>query len=100
MQVRHYVSNYATFLRFGAMDWEQPFVEATESPDRLESLLRSRMGCVFCARSFWTEELIEVFLAGDQCFMQKRDAVWKLLGVDRYHERWPLIPLEECLKRR
>ena len=91
------MSNYATFLRFGAMDWEKPAAGTQDSP---EMLLRSRVGCAFCARSFWTEELDDVFLQGEQCFMQNPDAVWKLTGVDRYHERWPLIPLEDrCLKK-
>ena len=95
--MRHYVSNYATFLRFGGMDWEQPFVEATKSLDSPETLLRRRIGCAFCARSFWTEELVEVFLHGDHCFMHNANAVWKLLGVERYHERWPLIPLKDSV---
>ena len=97
---QQYVSNYATFLRFGAMDWEKPFVEAAATQDSPEMLLRSWVGCAFCARSFWTEELDDVFLQGEQCFMQNPDAVWTLTGVDRYHERWPLIPLEErCGKK-
>ena len=95
-EVRHYVSNYATFLRFGAMDWEQSFVRAASEQSEPDTLLRRRAGCGFCARSFWSEEMTAVFLSGDSCFMQNRDAVWKLLSVDRYHERWPLIPLEDC----
>ena len=95
-EVRHYVSNYATFLRFGAMDWEQSFVRAASEQSEPDTLLRRRAGCGFCARSFWSEEMTAVLLSGDSCFMQNREAVWKLLSVDRYHERWPLIPLEDC----
>ena len=86
-EVRHYIRNYATFLREARMDWEG-------SGDHS---LRSRLGCCFCARSFWKEELWEVFIAGDQCFMQSSDAVWQLLSVERYQKRWPLIPEEELL---
>ena len=31
----------------------------------------------------------------DECFMQNSPAVWTLLSVDRYHQRWPKIPLTE-----
>ena len=34
-------------------------------------------------------------LAGEQCIMQNSPAVWTLLSVDRYHQRWPKIPLTE-----
>ena len=95
-EVRHYVTNYATFLRFGAMDWEQSFVSAASVYSEPDALLRRRRGCGFCARSFWSEEMAEVYLSGETCFMQNPEAVWKLLSVDRYHERWPLIPLEDC----
>ena len=95
-EVRHYVTNYATFLRFGAMDWEQSFVSAASVHSEPDALLRRRRGCGFCARSFWSEEMAEVYLSGETCFMQNPEAVWKLLSVDRYHERWPLIPLEDC----
>ena len=89
------MSNYATFLRLGAMDWERSLVEAVSQPEAcLEDFLRRRYACVFCARSFWMEDLKDVFLQGDQCFMQNPDAVWELIGVARYHGRWPLIPLE------
>ena len=89
------MSNYATFLRLGAMDWERSLVEAVSQPEAcLEDFLRRRYACVFCARSFWMEDLKDVFLQGDQCFMQNPDAVWELTGVARYHGRWPLIPLE------
>ena len=39
-------------------------------------------------------------MAGPKCFMKKPAAVWAMLSVERYHERWPLIPLEELHKRR
>ena len=86
-EVRHYIRNYATFLREARMDWE--------GSDDIS--LRCRLGCCFCARSFWKEELWEVFIGGDQCFMQSPDAVWQLLSVERYQKRWPLIPEEELL---
>ena len=73
-EVRHYIRNYATFLREARMDWEG-------SEDKS---LRCRLGCCFCARSFWKEELWEVFIGGNQCFMQNPDAVWQLLSVERY----------------
>ena len=84
-EIRQYVSNYATFLRESKMDWEKGAHDS----------LRCRVGCAFCARSFWKEELWEVHLTGELGFMQSPDAVWKLLSVDRYQERWPLIPAEE-----
>ena len=95
MQVRHYVSNYATFLRHAALDWEEHFVSAVHNSEEPVPLLRCRAGCAFCARSFWTEEMSEVFLHGPENFMQNADAVWQLLSVERYHQRWPLIPLKE-----
>ena len=82
-EVRYYVSNYSTFLRHASMDWEGPSL--TE--------LRGGHGCAFCARWFWLEELWAAHLAGEQCFMQNAPAVWTLLSVDRYHQRWPKIPL-------
>ena len=66
-EVRQYVRNYATFLREARIDWE--------GADDVS--LRRRLGCCFCARSFWKEDLLEVFLAGQQCFMLNPDAVWK-----------------------
>ena len=95
MQVRHYVSNYSTFLRHAALDWEEHFVAAVNNSQEPVPLLRCRVGCAFCARSFWTEEMSEVFLHGQKNFMQNAEAVWQLLSVDRYHQRWPLIPLKE-----
>ena len=84
-EVRYYVSNYSTFLRHASMDWEGPCL--TE--------LRGGHGCAFCARWFWLEELWAAHLAGEQYFMQNAPAVWTLLSVDRYHQRWPKIPLTE-----
>ena len=86
-EVRQYVRNYATFLREARMDWD----------GAEDASLRCRLGCCFCARSFWKEELWEVFLAGEQCFMLNPDAVWKFLSVERYKQRWPLIPEAELL---
>ena len=84
-EVRYYVSNYSTFLRHASMDWEGPHLTD----------LRGGRGCAFCARWFWSEEMWPVQLAGEQCFMQNSPAVWTLLSVDRYHQRWPKIPLTE-----
>ena len=85
MEVRHYVGNYAEFLRRSAMDWDAS----------VTSCKRERVGCAFCARSFWRECLRPCFLHGPQCFMAAPGAVWELLSVARYHERWPLIPMED-----
>ena len=85
-EVRQYVRNYATFLREARIDWD--------GADDVS--LRRRLGCCFCARSFWKEDLLEV-LAGQQCFMLNPDAVWKFLSVERYKQRWPLIPESELL---
>ena len=86
-EVRQYVRNYATFLREARIDWD--------GADDVS--LRRRLGCCFCARSFWKEDLLEVFLAGQQCFMLNPDAVWQFLSVERYKQRWPLIPESELL---
>ena len=86
-EVRQSVRNYATFLREARMDWD----------GAEDASLRCRLGCCFCARSFWKEELWEVFLAGEQCFMLNPDAVWKFLSVERYTQQWPLIPEAELL---
>ena len=86
-EVRQYVRNYASFLRESRMDWE----------GAEEATLRRRLGCCFCARSFWKEELFEVFIAGEHSFMMNPDVVWKFLSVERYKERWPLIPEAELL---
>ena len=47
-EVRQYVRNYATFLREARMDWD----------GAEDASLRCRLGCCFCARSFWKEELM------------------------------------------
>ena len=86
-EVRQFVRNYASFLRESRMDWE----------GAEEATLRRRLGCCFCARSFWKEELFEVFIAGEHSFMMNPDVVWKFLSVERYKERWPLIPEAELL---
>ncbi|CAE7311896.1 unnamed protein product [Symbiodinium sp. CCMP2592] len=84
-EVRHYVSNYAEFLRRSAMDWEASAL----------SCARERIGCAFCARCFWRESMQECFLKGPKCFMAAAETVWEMLSVKRYHERWPLIPTKE-----
>ena len=71
-EVRHYVRNYATFLREARMDWE----------GTAEVGLRRRLGCSFCARSFWKEELWEAFLAGEHCFMQVGPALQAEVAAD------------------
>ena len=96
-EVRHYVSNYATFLRSSSMDWELPLrrLKQVGLEDSHDFPRRVRRGCVFCARSFWLEELLDVFLAGAFCFMSNAAAVWELLAVERYKKRWPKIPAAE-----
>ncbi|CAE7026696.1 unnamed protein product [Symbiodinium sp. CCMP2592] len=84
-EVRHYVGNYAEFLRRSAMDWE---ASALSYP-------RERIGCAFCARCFWRESMQECYLKGSKCFMAAADRVWEMVSVKRYHERWPLIPIKE-----
>ena len=83
------------------MDWDLP-QSAAAKLDSASGLLpeerwtpRHRTACVFCARLHWREEIHDRFISGPKCFMEKPDKVWRLLAVDRYHERWPLIPLEE-----
>ena len=51
--------------------------------------------CVFCALLYWSEELVQRFLAGPKCTMRSPLSVAALLSVDRYAERWPRIPREE-----
>lgn len=100
-QVRHYVGNYATFLRHAAMDGEG-FSDSPPcgdddagAPKTFSKLpLRCRVGCAFCARLFWAEQLQDVYLSGVNCFMASPDNVWKLLSMERYQQRWPLIPTE------
>ena len=52
-------------------------------PRELRWQPRQRTACVFCARSHWLEELHDVFLAGEQCFMREPHRVWDLLSVKR-----------------
>lgn len=67
-EIRQYVANYATFLRHARMDWE--------GATNVEASLRCRLGCAFCARSFWQEELRELYLAGEKPFMQSQDGAF------------------------
>ena len=53
------------------------------------------MACVFCAMQDWKASRREVYLAGEKCFMRKPEKVAALLDAEKYHEDWPLIPLEE-----
>ena len=52
---------------------------------------RQIAACVFCARMHWLEQLHSLCIAGEECFMKKPDEVWKMLEVQRYAKRWPLI---------
>ena len=56
---------------------------------------RGIQACVFCARRFWREDLIEAFLSGPSCFMKNPKAVAGMLAWELYHEAWPDIPEEE-----
>ena len=53
------------------------------------------VACVFCAMQDWKPSRHEVYLAGEKCFMRKPEKVAALLDAEKYHESWPLIPLEE-----
>ncbi|CAK0796442.1 unnamed protein product, partial [Prorocentrum cordatum] len=95
---RAIVGNFAEFFGRSATDWESftpEMVAALFSEDGLRPeerwLPRQLAACVFCARSHWLEELHNVYIAGEQCFMAKPNTVWKMLEVSRYRERWPLI---------
>ena len=83
--MRHYVGNYAEFLRRSAMDWE---ASALLYP-------REHIGCAFCARCFWREGMQLCFLQGPKYFMASSETVWEMLSMRRYHERWPLIPMKD-----
>ena len=56
---------------------------------------RARSACVFCARTYWTEELTSCFLAGAQCFMKSPTKVVALSDWRVYRAQWPDIPTEE-----
>ena len=99
---RAIVSNYAEFYARAAGDWEKPsdrMRELAESPGGLPAeerwAPRARSACVFCARSYWTEELTPCFLAGAQCFMKSPARVVALLDWSVYHAQWPNIPADE-----
>ena len=51
--------------------------------------------CVFCAMLHWSEQLKDVYIAGEQCLMKNPSAVADLVSVDCYSEQWPLIPRAE-----
>ena len=99
---RAIVGNFSEFYARGALDWVN-FTEDMKarltSPEGLPPEKRweprCMRACVFCARKLWSEELHWAFLAGKDCFMHAPSKVMRLLSVDRYHDRWPLIPLEE-----
>ena len=95
---RAIVANFAEFYSRSATDWENftpEMIAAFHSDEGLRRedrwMPRQIAACVFCARTYWLEQLHNLFLAGDECFMAKPNAVWKLLEVSRYAKRWPLI---------
>ena len=96
------IANFSEFLARSATDWEGFSPEMEEQLEKPEGLHREkrweprgRAACVFCARKQWIEDLHKVHLAGPQCFMKNRWAVANLLSVERYANRWPLIPYAE-----
>ena len=91
-------ANFSEFFARSAMDWEKFTPE-------MEELLTSGAGlpadsrwsprclqaCVFCARRFWQEELLDVYLAGSWCFMQNPSKVCKMLhysALSKVHRSW------------
>ena len=95
---RTIVANFAEFYGRSATDWENFTTEmkaALKSEEGLRPeqrwLPRQTAACVFCARSHWLEQLHSLDIASDQCFMKEPNTVWKMLEVNRYAERWPLI---------
>ena len=51
--------------------------------------------CAFCAMQRWSEELLQKYIAGPQCFMASPHLVAQELDTDWYKSEWPLIPPEE-----
>ena len=99
-EIRSYVQSFSEFHARAAMDWEglgeDPALDKpTGAAARERWQPRHRAACVFCARTFWFEELLSRYLAGSKCFMQKPQAVWQMLSTAAYSERWPLIPWTE-----
>jgi hypothetical protein len=95
-------ANFSEFFARSAMDWEWFTPEMDEllaTPDGLDAdhrwSPRCMQACVFCARRLWQEDLYEVYLAGEYCFMQSPKKVAEMLRWERYHEHWPDIPVEE-----
>ena len=92
------MANFSEFYSRSATNWEKLTPEMSAALDSEEGLPpegrwqpRQRAACVFCARSHWLEELHDLHLAGEECFMSNPNAVWKMLQVSTYAERWPLI---------
>ena len=88
---RAITANYSEFYSRAATDWENFTPEMQAALDNDVGLLpedrwqpRLRVGCVFCARTHWLEELHSLYLSGDWCFMRKPLAVWEMLSVHRY----------------
>ena len=95
---RSIISNFSEFYARSATDWQNfmPEMRALAAgsdglPPERRWQCRQRVACVFCARKLWLEDLYQLHLAGDACFMYNPAAVWDLLACERYAERWPLI---------
>ena len=95
-------ANFSEFFARSAIDWEYftPEMESLlASPEGLPPEKRwsprSLQACVFCARRLWQEDLYELYLAGEYCFMQNPKAVAEMLDWSHYHEHWPDIPVAE-----
>ena len=95
-------ANFAEFYARSAMDWEWFTPEMDERLSSPEGLPADRRwsprclrACVFCARRLWQEELYEVYLAGEYCFMHNPGAVAEMLDWSRYHQVWEDIPEAE-----
>ena len=93
------MSSYTEFLTRAAKDWEnftESMLAAMASAEGLPHGQRwehrHRAACVFCARLFWSEDLVKVHLAGDDCFMRNPGAVAKMLAYESARE----TPLNNC----
>ena len=99
---RAIAANFSEFFARAALDWDNFTPQMNEmlwSPDGLSAehrwTPRCLQACVFCTRRLWQEDLLEVFLAGPQCFMRRPDIVAEMLAWERYHEAWEHIPVAE-----
>ena len=99
---RAIAANFSEFFARAALDWDNFTPQMNEmlwSPDGLSAehrwAPRCLQACVFCTRRLWQEDLLEVFLAGPQCFMRRPDIVAETLAWKRYHKAWEHIPVAE-----